>query len=226
MKCQNCQTENVEDALFCENCGQPLQITVTPTVVESDERLTATTSATVIGAAKPVNKIAEAYPHSESMADFARYQRKLNDKAEQVKSAKEAVFWAESELEELKKSRRNCIIAGIVLMVLIGPLLIESSADSSVNIISSIFASVFLLANMFFIPFGFVPIKNFVNNHGFFFIFSWMFLLAAAMCLVVLALFIGLPYAIWLNKKITKAENEAEAITQHAQRLQAEYQTM
>lgn len=244
MKCQNCQAENAKEALFCGSCDKPLQIAVEPTDAKSVAQpkaaavaakaaptaaaavTTAAATATTIVTAKPVNRIANAYPHSESMADFARYQRKLNDKADQVKSAKESVYWAETECETLKKRRRNCIIAGIVCVALIGSTMFASIAQSITDPLSFALVAVFLGANLFFIPFGLTPVKNFINNHGFFIVFSWMFLAMAAVVLVALAIFIGLPYAIWLNRKISQAEKDLDATTQHAQRLQVEYQAM
>ena len=240
MKCQNCQAENTKEALFCGSCGKPLQITVAPAKVESAAqpkaaKAASTTVAAVAASAaagsttvtaKPVNRVGNAYPHSESMADFARYQRRLNDKADQVKSAKEAALWAESECEALKKRRRNCVIAGIVCMVLFGLMLFDSIASSTSDPLALAVITVFMLANFFFLPFGFVPIKNFINNHGFFIVFSWAFLAVAAAALLILAVFIGLPYAVRLNRKIAQAEQDVEASAQQAQRLQVEYQAM
>lgn len=247
MKCQNCQAENAKEALFCGSCGKPLQIAVEPadaksvaqpkavavaakaaptTVAATTAVTAAATAAVTTVAAEPVNRIANAYPHSEGMADFARYQRKLNDKADQVKSAKESVYWAETEYEALKKRRRNCVVAGVVCVALIGSTMFASIAHSITDPISFALVAVFLGVNLFFIPFGLTPVKNFINNHGFFIVFSWMFLAMAAVVLVMLAVFIGLPYAIWLNSKISQAEKDLDATTQHAQRLQVEYQAM
>lgn len=63
-------------------------------------------------------------------------------------------------------------------------------------------------------------------NNGFFIVAGWLFLALAALALVVLSMLLGIPYAIWLNWKVSKSRKNAEEAVKFARLSELEYQSM
>lgn len=237
MKCAKCRTENAADALYCKMCAASMNGGTESVLAAPAEDGLATIEVAPdasFAVAATASTIAAAYPRSESAADFARYQRKLADKADQVKDAKEAAGLAAADHELYRRRRRNCLVVGIVLVALFAfafPSWSESFATSmEENSVSSLASNFFLFSlgalNAFLFPFGFTPIKNFVVNNGFFIVAGWLFLALAALALVVLSMLLGIPYAIWLNWKVSKSRKNAEEAVEFARLSELEYQSM
>ena len=136
--------------------------------------------------------------------------------------------------EVYRRRRRNCLVVGIVLVVLFammypswtGSLAVGVGEDPMRSLASH--AVLFSLGafNAFFFPFGFTPIKNFIVNNGFFVVAGWLFLALAALLLVMLSMLFGVPYAIWLSWKVRKSRKATEEAVEFAQMAELEYQHM
>lgn len=237
MKCAKCQTENEREALHCKMCGTSMSGCAgeaASALVEAKPVMLDPVPESAPAVAAVAATIATSYPHTESAADFARYQRKLADKAEQVRDAREVAALNAADHEVYRRRRRNCLVVGIVLVVLFamaypswtGSLAVSMEEDPTYFLASH--AVLFSLGafNAFFFPFGFTPIKNFIVNNGFFVVAGWLFLALAALLLVMLSMLFGVPYAIWLSWKVRKSRKATEEAVEFAQMAELEYQHM
>ena len=237
MKCAKCQTENEREALYCKMCGTSMSGCAgeaASALVEAKPVMLDPVPESAPAVAAVAATIATSYPHTESAADFARYQRKLADKAEQVRDAREVAALNAADHEVYRRCRRNCLVVGIVLVVLFavmypswtGSLAVGVGEDPMRSLASH--AVLFSLGafNAFFFPFGFTPIKNFIVNNGFFVVAGWLFLALVALLLVMLSMLFGVPYAIWLSWKVRKSRKATEEAVEFAQMAELEYQHM
>ncbi len=118
MKCAKCQTENEREALYCKMCGTSMSECAgeaASAFVEAKPVMLDPVPESAPAVATVAATIATSYPHTESAADFARYQRKLADKAEQVRDAREVAALNAADHEVYRRRRRNCLVVGIVL---------------------------------------------------------------------------------------------------------------
>ena len=124
------------------------------------------------------------YPLAEGAADFARYQRQLADKAEQVKTARGGggvggcgFRDVPKAAEELRDRRRGSRAAARLVVSVVDRVVRGEYGDDPLYSLA-LNVAVFSLGaeNAFFFPFGFTPIKNFIANSGFFIVAGWLFL--------------------------------------------------
>lgn len=237
MRCPKCRAENAGGALYCKMRGASMggcEGRGAPGPSAETAMAPEPAPGAVFAAADADSAATFSYPLAEGAADFARYQRQLADKAEQVKTAREAAALAAADFEMYRRRRRNCVIAGAVLVLLLAlsfPSWIESyGANTGDDPLYSLALNVAVFslgaANTFFFPFGFTPIKNFIANSGFFIVAGWLFLMLAASILVLLFMLLGIPYAIWLTLKVRKSRRSAEEAVGFAQKLELEYRSM
>lgn len=237
MKCAKCQTENEREALYCKMCGTSMSGCAgeaASAFVEAKPVMLDPVPESAPAVAAVAATIATSYPHTESAADFARYQRKLADKAEQVRDAREVAALNAADHEVYRRRRRNCLVVGIVLAVLFAMMYPSWTGSFAVGVgedpMRSLASHAVLFSlgafNAFFFPFGFTPIKNFIVNNGFFVVAGWLFLALAALLLVMLSMLFGVPYAIWLSWKVRKSRKATEEAVEFAQMAELEYQHM
>lgn len=237
MKCAKCQAENEREALYCKMCGTSMSGCAgeaASAFVEAKPVMLDPVPESAPAVATVAATIATSYPHTESAVDFARYQRKLADKAEQVRDAREVAALNAADHEVYRRRRRNCLVVGIVLVVLFAMMYPSWTGSFAVGVgedpMRSLASHAVLFSlgafNAFFFPFGFTPIKNFIVNNGFVVVAGWLFLALAALLLVMLSMLFGVPYAIWLSWKVRKSRKATEEAVEFAQMAELEYQHM
>ena len=224
MKCTNCGTDCASEARFCGNCGRPLYGAATPqSLITLAEPTPAATYPTPTG-----SPVQSATP--DSARQYARYSQALSDMSAEVNNAKQAAYLADQEYLRCKNSLKNCIIAGIVIAVCLGGTIFQfmsaNASSSGIEMSSIIISTAVLAIEGFFMPFGFTPMKNFIRDHGFFVVFSAVFLAAAAMLAFSLAVIIGPIYLIYLLCAIPDKKREAARLRAHANEMMAAYQAM
>lgn len=227
MKCTNCGTACAPEALFCGQCGAPLANgdNANAPVAQPAAAAPAAAPTAVLDAAPAYEPPAHAAVSASSRA-YARYRQDLADMSEQVKQAKENAFLAEEEHARLKRCLRNCLIAGVVIAAFMAPYLYGAMTDSGNDPVSAVALGIFGGVSGLFMPFGFTPLKNFIRDHGFFIVFSWVFLAAAAVIAFAFAAIAGPIYLIYLIVKIKSRKRRAAELQAHSNNLTATYQAM
>ncbi len=122
MRCPKCRAENAGGALYCKMRGASMggcEGRGAPGLRLRRLWRPSRLPGAVFAAADADSAATFSYPLAEGAADFARYQRQLADKAEQVKTAREAAALAAADFEMYRRRRRNCVIAGAVLVLLL-----------------------------------------------------------------------------------------------------------
>lgn len=228
MDCPRCGTRLTEEARFCTQCGAP--------VPHGEKRRTKRRALVLVlvfvvfalllagGVAFAAYEPPAHAAVSASSRAYARYRQDLADMSEQVKQAKENAFLAEEEHARLKRCLRNCLIAGVVIAAFMAPYLYGAMTDSGNDPASAVALGIFGGVSGLFMPFGFTPLKNFIRDHGFFIVFSWVFLAAAAV--IAFAAIAGPIYLIYLIVKIKSWKRRAAELQAHSNNLTATYQAM
>lgn len=154
-----------------------------------------------------------ASPHAQLASAIVAAQQ-ANDVANQ----------AEAKYQRLLLTRSTCLIWGIIIAVLsfltfLGIFINahQTNPDAFVNVGQIVAVCIFLACCFFFTPFGFAPLKHFVDNHGFFIVFNLVFLCMAAMIALMFSIFVGPIYLIYLMVVIPQARQDALLARQHAQ---------
>ena len=101
-----------------------------------------------------------------------------------------------------------------------------NAAESGTEMSSAIIATVIFTIAGFFMPFGFTPMKNFVRDHGFFIVFSAMFLVFAAVLAYMFSIIAGPIYLIYLLCVIPDKKRTAAKLHARADEMMAAYQAM
>lgn len=230
MICPNCGTTTPNEALFCGTCGAALS----DAAVLNNNQQTQFPEPT----GRPVST---ATPESmgftqsefQKYAQFARYQQDLSNKAENVKIAQQNVYIAQQELDDIKKTQKHCRVAAIVIFITVLSLFpnvfgvsLSSNEYSNLEIAGFFVVWTFVSVYFAFMPYGFTPICRWISNHGFFIVFTWMFIICALMIAMMLAMFIGLPYAFKLRGDIKTAQKQVDYYQEQVNQLQAEYAAM
>lgn len=224
MKCTNCGTECASEARFCGNCGYPLGGAAAP----SPSPAPAALAPTVVYPAPTGAPVQPAMP--DSARQYARYSQALSDMSIEVNDAKQAAYLADQDYLRYKSSLRNCLIAGVVIAICLGggifQFMSSNAASSGTEMSSIIIATVIFTIAGFFMPFGFTPMKNFIRDHGFFVVFSAMFLVMAAALAYMFSIIAGPIYLIYLLCVIPDKKRTAAKLHAHADEMMAAYQAM
>lgn len=229
MDCPRCGTRLTEEARFCTQCGAPAP--------HGEKRRTKRRALVLVlvfvvfalllaGDAAPAYEPPAHAAVSASSRAYARYRQDLADMSEQVKQAKENAFLAEEEHARLKRCLRNCLIAGVVIAAFMAPYLYGAMTDGGNDPASAVALGIFGGVSGLFMPFGFIPLKNFIRDHGFFIVFSWVFLAAAAVIAFAFAAIANPIYLICLIVKIKSWKRRAAELQAHSNNLTATYQAM
>ena len=143
-----------------------------------------------------------------------------------AQQASDIANFAEAKYQRLLHTRRTCFIWAIVIAVLGFQALLgmfisahQSNPDTFTDMGQIIGVCIFLTCCFFFVPFGFAPLKHFIDNHGFFIVFNLVFLCMAAMIALMFSIIVGPIYLIYLMAKIPQAREDALLARQHAQSL-------
>ncbi|RDB58816.1 hypothetical protein C1879_03240 [Paraeggerthella hongkongensis] len=195
MNCQKCGAAMNEEARFCPQCG-----------AGSD--------------GQPSSEFAA------GMHQYFHYQRDQLRKEQEAKDARSAAFYANAEFERLKKRRTSCTIAGAIAAltgISLTAIPLMASASSPDQFLSVIPLAIILGPFFFFAPFGFMPIKDFISNHGAIIVFAWIFVLIVFYLVIVFCMFAGIPYFFYLQSKIKAAQRDAELLQNRADVMVANF---
>lgn len=194
MFCAVCGSKVVEGAGFCGKCGSK------------------------VGAQNHIQQSG-----GLSIEDVAALHRRMAYASERERKAGEAAqqaALATQEYTRLRNRRTNCTIAGIMLAFLLGYAFLIPVKDSS-NVGSIILmASLGAFVGLTF-PFGFMPIKDFISNHGFYIVFAAVFFAVLFVLVIFFTIFAGIPYFFYLQSKIGAAKRDMDLLQGHADALAA-----
>lgn len=199
MFCPKCRTKNESEARYCGNCGTNLESPESAftrrqeRTVEDSAAFTSTQTAVAYepNMARPPIEVQTQYiPRPEQVATAYADEMRRQQYAD--------------EMTRLRKSLQTCRVIGVVLAVCTVSSLLMSglSGDSAMTLPSALVCAVFFGAEAFFLPYGLAPILRWVGSHGFFIVFSWIFLLIAILTLAAAAVIAGPIYAIWARAKM------------------------
>lgn len=182
MFCPQCGNENEAGAAFCYNCGQKMP------------SLTGGLNGAGVGACATMPQSAKTFATA------------VNDEFE-----RRALL---SEAERLRNSLDTCRGAGVLLVILmlVGALLTFLNGSVHAGIVEYCIAVILGAVWVFFIPYGMAPIVDWTKSHGFFIIFSWIFLFVALVVIGAVACIAGPFYAIHAHKKIKECEQLASRL--------------
>lgn len=191
MFCAKCGNEAAEGAGYCGACGAKL---VNPN--------------------RPQQSAREGRTFADSMEAYRRQQAKVREAQEAAENA----TLAAQEYFRLRSRRTNCVICGVFLAFAFGYLM-----QMPVQLSEDVGATVFMTALGAFwglvFPFGFMPIKDYIVNHGFFILFAAVFVAVLFALVMMFALCAGIPYFFYLQSKIASAKRDKEMLQGYADML-------
>lgn len=104
-----------------------------------------------------------------------------------------------AEAERLRKSLMACRIGGIICALTFASIM-APYAGAGMPI---------LFAMGFLAPYGFAPLRRWIDAHGYVIVFNWIFLLVAFMLAITFAIIAGPIYAVYAHMKIAEYEKLA-----------------
>ncbi|MEG2212093.1 MAG: zinc ribbon domain-containing protein [Raoultibacter sp.] len=230
MKCTNCNQENSKEALFCNKCGA--SITRGETVVNISKQTFAKTVIDPYVTETSIEGRAASQQGTsapEGFRDFARYQQQLNVKAAELREAKKIACVAEAEYRHFKDRWTYCSFLSLLFGLGGGYAVVNLLTGQNVSGGSSVFMvlvagfSAAILAASF--PFGFMPLKDFISNHGAFLVFSVAFIVFFSALVMVFCVLAGLPYVLFLRSKIKTSRKTLALAQRRVQVLDNEFAT-
>lgn len=145
---------------------------------------------------------------------------RASGRGSEARVAAEQASLAAQEYARLRNRRTNCLIAGIMLAFLLGyafQIPVRSPENAGYAIFMAAFGGFVGLT----FPFGFMPIKDFIADHGFFIVFAAVFVVILIYLVVIFTLFAGVPYFFHLQSRIASAKRDMELLRGHAEALAA-----
>lgn len=160
-----------------------------------------------------------AYTQGSTVSDlkeFYRLQRQVEEKTQQARDARQAATITKLELGRLEKRWKMCL--GVTLwLVLVYAWGVVTGEIRDMG---------YLWAWAIPVPFGFMPIKDFISKHGFYIVFT-AFLLAILFAFVLMfCLFAAIPYAVSLRKKIAKLRKKAASFNEVVTNIEREVEAI
>lgn len=207
MRCANCGKEIADGSRFCRYCGSGT--TVAAPSPSSDQIAVAASDVIAARDSSMHANMAHMAQNSDAMVQaMAMYEHmRQRDKQEEMRQQLEyETELATDEYKSLCRTRSNCFIVGIVLAVLAFLGAASAGYEDGGVAMGLMFGTM-----AFCFPFGFTPIKNALSSWGFFVIFTWMFLIVAALVVFMLSMFIAPIYFIYLQSKIGQAKRVMDA---------------
>lgn len=195
MNCQKCGAAMSEGTRFCPQCGTGAD-------------------------GQPAGEFAA------GMQQYFQYQRDQLRKEQEVQDACNAAAYASAEFERLKKRRTSCTAVGATLALMGASLVANallSTSSSSDSPLAAIALAVFMGAFLFFAPFGFMPIKDFISNHGAIVVFAWAFVVVLFALVLGFCFMAGIPCFFYLQSKIKAAQRDAELLRNRADAMVADF---
>ena len=215
MQCPTCGQALPEEAQFCSNCGTNLhQVADDGAPYEPGQKIAEALAAHVasIGASQQLAApAAPSAPISSSANAPLPYPLPQNAPAGMPVSPYD------------QPTSQHAQLASAVLgfQAWLGMFISahQSNPDTFTDMGQIIGVCIFLTCCFFFVPFGFAPLKHFIDNHGFFIVFNLVFLCMAAMIALMFSIIVGPIYLIYLMAKIPQAREDTLLARQHAQSL-------
>lgn len=195
MFCPNCGNELREDACFCGNCGTRVGNAIQPTQQHPANQ-------------RPLT--------AEDLKNYHEATRVEREFEKSVERTSEYAVLMKGEYKQLKSRFTMCTILGVIVAVGFGSMVMSTA--SSPNMVVTMIATCGLF---FFVPFGVLPIVDFVKNHGFVVWFSVIFLLILFYFVLLFAIFAGIPCFISLCNKLKKTKAEVDLANEQLSALVA-----
>lgn len=193
MFCPNCGKSLHEGACFCGSCG-----TQVGGAIQTAEQI-------------PNNQRPLTVEDLKNYHEAARAEREFKKNVEQTS---EYAVLMEEEHKRLKSRFTICMILGAIIALFMGTMMTgamanSTSAASSGNAMTPA-VIVIACAVYFFIPFGCLPVIDFVKKHGFVIWLTVAFMVVLFGLVLVFAMFAGIPSFFSLHSKIKKTKAEAD----------------
>ena len=202
MFCPNCGNKLREDAYFCGSCGTQVGNAIQPTQQH------------------PANQRPLTAEDLKNYHEAARAEREFEKNVERTS---EYAVLMEDEYKHLKSRFTMCTILGVIVAVGFGSMLMSTASSPNMDISASsmVVTTIITCGLFFFVPFGVLPIIDFVKNHGFVVWFSVIFLLFLFYFVFLFAFFAGIPSFISLRNKLKKTKAEADLANEQLSALVA-----
>lgn len=202
MFCPNCGNELREDAYFCGSCGTQVGNAIQPTQQH------------------PANQRPLTAEDLKNYHEAARAEREFEKNVERTS---EYAVLMEDEYKHLKSRFTMRTILGVIVAVGFGSMLMSTASSPNMDISASsmVVTTIITCGLFFFVPFGVLPIIDFVKNHGFVVWFSVIFLLFLFYFVFLFAFFAGIPSFISLRNKLKKTKAEADLANEQLSALVA-----
>lgn len=200
MFCPNCGNELRDNACFCGSCGTQVGNDIQPTQQH------------------PANQRPLTAEDLKNYHEAARAEREFEKNVERTT---EYAALMEDEYKHLKSRFAMCTILGAIIAIGFGLMSTASSPNVDISASSMAVGTITACGLFFFIPFGLLPIIDFVKNHGFVVWFSVIFLLILFYFVLLFAFFAGIPSFISLRNKLKKTKAEADLANEQLSALVA-----
>lgn len=204
MYCPKCGNKTDASTSFCPNCGASLASEARPHAKVAD-------AANSDSYEVPVRVVDEPAGAHGTMT-YEQYVR-----FHEERDARNALAEAEDEVTFLKKRFKRCCIIGALIAVWM-----LAAFGCSMDTLTGIQAFLIVGSSVmvFFTPFGFLPIIDFVRRNGLF-AWGWALILALFLVALMFAIVAGIPYAIHLARKIKKSEATCEGVRSNLEAVAA-----
>lgn len=192
MFCANCGKSLHEGACFCGSCG-----TQVGNAIQTAEQI-------------PNNQRPLTVEDLKNYHEAARAEREFEKNVEQTS---EYAVLMEEEHKRLKSRFMICTVLGLIIlagssMAFIGGTLTSSGASSPDASMIPFYVVACVIYS--FIPFGCLPVIDFVKKHGFVIWLTVAFMVILFGLVLVFAMFAGIPSFFSLRSKIKKTKAEAD----------------
>lgn len=204
MYCTSCGTEITINGTFCPSCGAKLKV---PN--QSQAQVTDETS----GAAYET-PVQYASSH-DSNHNAMTYEQYVNFHKE--REARDYLANAEERVASLTKRITWCATIGAMFAVMFIVSSIGAGgyghafAAAGADPVFIAFLTIMTAAYVFVLPFGFVPVIDFIRRNGFF-VWGWVMIALLFVLVVMFAAFACIPYAIYIFRELKKTKAECESL--------------
>lgn len=202
MKCKNCSTELNGSEKFCGVCGAPVSA-ATPAITNQEDPLVSISDS---GYA-PYDVITAAHARATMANDDYREAKATVANLEEARALELKTY----------KSMNNIAKFGFILSILSTATSLLGSIFSATSILN--FAELLVLsvlgplastAVLIVWIWGIFAIKEYATSHGWLVVFNLYFVLAVITLIVILAVFVGIPYYLKVRGNVNDCESALE----------------